>query len=150
MAGRRQGLALTVAPNGARPWHTRVPTYIETISKRGYRLIARVQPLEGGPAMETPVPAGGRSRLPRRVAAVGALLTLLIAGMYMLQTARQQTALPVGAESRVGAGVDRSPTLPTVTVMPFDSLADDATQIYLARGITADLTTDLSRLADCA
>ena len=125
----------------------RVPTYIETISKRGYRLIARVQPLEGGPAMETPVPARGRSRLPRRVATVGVLLAVLIAGAYLLQTARQQTTLPAGGESRAEAGVDRSPTLPTVTVMPFDSLADDAAQVYLARGITADLTTDLSRLA---
>ena len=125
----------------------RVPTYIETISKRGYRLIARVEPLEGGPAMETPVPARGRSRLPRRVATVGVLLALLIAGTYLLQTARQQTALPAGGESRAGADVDRLPTLPTVTVTPFDSLADDAAQVYLARGITADLTTDLSRLA---
>ena len=125
----------------------RVPTYIETIPKRGYRLIAQVQALEGGPATEAPVPARGRSRLPRRVATGGVLLALLIAGTYLLQTARQQPALPAGGESRAGADVDRSPTLPTVTVMPFDSLADDAAQVYLARGITADLTTDLSRLA---
>jgi TolB-like protein/DNA-binding winged helix-turn-helix (wHTH) protein/Tfp pilus assembly protein PilF len=125
----------------------RVPTYIETISKRGYRLIARVQPLEDGPAMDTPAPARGRSRVAMRVATAGVLLALLIAGTYLLQTARHQTALPAGGESRAGAGVDRLLALPTVTVMPFDSLADDASQLYLARGITADLTTDLARLA---
>jgi DNA-binding winged helix-turn-helix (wHTH) protein/TolB-like protein len=125
----------------------RAPAYIETISKRGYRLIAPVEPLDGGPAMESSVPARGRSPLPMRVATLGVLLALLIAGTYLLQNARQQTALPAGGESRAGTDVDRAPTLPTVTVAPFDSLSDDAAQVYLARGITADLTTDLSRLA---
>jgi TolB-like protein/DNA-binding winged helix-turn-helix (wHTH) protein/Tfp pilus assembly protein PilF len=125
----------------------RVPTYIETISKRGYRLIARVEPLEGGPATEAPVHAGGWARFPGRVVTVGALLTLLITGIYLLQTVRHQTALPAGEGSRTRADVGRSPTFPTVTVTPFDSLADDPAQVYLARGITADLTTDLSRLA---
>jgi TolB-like protein/DNA-binding winged helix-turn-helix (wHTH) protein/cytochrome c-type biogenesis protein CcmH/NrfG len=124
-----------------------VPTYIETISKRGYRLIAHVEPLEGGAAMETSAPAGSPSRLPWRVATVGVLLALVTAGTYLLQGARQETASPAGAELRTGANVDRSPMLPTVTVAPFDSLSDDAAQVYLARGITADLTTDLSRLA---
>jgi TolB-like protein/Tfp pilus assembly protein PilF len=62
-------------------------------------------------------------------------------------TARQQTASPAGGELRAGTDIDRSPLFPTVTVRPFDSLADDVAQVYLARGITADLTTDLSRLA---
>jgi len=31
--------------------------------------------------------------------------------------------------------------------MPFEALADDANQAYLAQGITSDLTTDLSRIA---
>jgi DNA-binding winged helix-turn-helix (wHTH) protein/TolB-like protein/Tfp pilus assembly protein PilF len=123
----------------------RTPTYIETISKRGYRLIARVELLEGGPARETPVLAGGGPRFPRRIAAAGVLLTLLITGMYSLQTVRQQTASPAGGESRARADVDRP--LPTVTVTPFDSVGDDPAQVYLARGITTDLTTDLSRLA---
>ena len=93
----------------------RLPTYIETISKRGYRLIAPVQPSEAGLAIETPVPARGRSQLPRRVATVGILVVLLIAGAYLLQTTQQQTALP---ESRAGADVNRPARLPTVTVLP--------------------------------
>jgi TolB-like protein/DNA-binding winged helix-turn-helix (wHTH) protein/Flp pilus assembly protein TadD len=124
----------------------RAPTYIETISKRGYRLIARVEARESGPAMETPTAGRGRSH-PWGVATVGVFLTLLIAGMYLLPTARQQTASPAGADPRAGTDVDPSPKLRTVTVTPFESLADDVAQVYLARGITADLTTDLSRLA---
>ena len=125
----------------------RVPTYIETISKRGYRLIAQVEPLEGGRVVETPAPPRGRSQLPGRVATIGALLALLAAGAYLWQATRQQTASPAHGESRIAADADRVSALPTVTVTPFDSLADGGAQIYLARGITADLTTDLSRLA---
>ena len=125
----------------------RVPTYIETISKRGYRLIAQVAPLEGGPATTMPVPARGRPLFPRRPAMIGVLLALLVAGAYLWQAARQQTASPAGGEARTAAYAERFSALPTVTVAPFDSLADDPAQIYLARGITADLTTDLSRLA---
>lgn len=125
----------------------RVPTYIETISKRGYRLIAEVEPLEGGPVVETPAPPRGRSQLPVRVATIGALLAFLVAGAYLWQATPQQTASPAHGESRIAADADHLSPLPTVTVTPFDSLADDGAQIYLARGITADLTTDLSRLA---
>jgi TolB-like protein/DNA-binding winged helix-turn-helix (wHTH) protein/Tfp pilus assembly protein PilF len=125
----------------------RVPTYIETISKRGYRLIAKVEPLERGPTVETPVPARGRSRLPRRAATIGALLALLAAGVHLWQATRQQAASPALGESRIAADADRVSALPTVTVTPFDSLVDGGAQIYLARGITSDLTTDLSRLA---
>ena len=125
----------------------RVPTYIETISRRGYRLIAQVEALEGAPALEMPAPARGRSRLPKLAATIGVLLALLVAGAYLWQTTRQQTASPALGESRITPDADRVSALPTVTVTPFDSLADDGGQIYLARGITADLTTDLSRLA---
>ena len=125
----------------------RVPTYIETISKRGYRLIAQVEPLEGGPTTERPAPARGRSRPAVRAAVIGALLAFLAAGTYLWQAARQQSASPLLGESRNAADADRASPLPTVTVTPFDSLSEDGAQIYLARGITADLTTDLSRLA---
>jgi DNA-binding winged helix-turn-helix (wHTH) protein/TolB-like protein/Tfp pilus assembly protein PilF len=124
----------------------RAPTYIETISKRGYRLIARVEPMQGRPAMETPV--AGRHRFhPWGVATVGVLLASLMAGMYLLPITRQQTASPRGAEPRAGTDVDPLPNLPTVAIAPFEPLADDTAQVYLARGIAEDLTTDLSRLA---
>jgi TolB-like protein/DNA-binding winged helix-turn-helix (wHTH) protein len=125
----------------------RVPTYIETISKRGYRLIAPVEPLEGGPTVGGPVPARDRFPFPARAATIGALLAFLAAGAYVWQATRQQTASPALAESRAAADADRVSALPTVAVTPFDSLSDDGAQIYLARGITADLTTDLSRIA---
>jgi adenylate cyclase len=124
----------------------RAPTYIETISKRGYRLIARVSALEEAPPAGF-VPAKPTARLSKRAGVIAVLLALLAAGMYLLQTARQQTISLVGSEARTPAGADRISKLPTVTVIAFDSLSSDTEQVYLARGITADLTTDLSRLA---
>jgi TolB-like protein/DNA-binding winged helix-turn-helix (wHTH) protein len=123
----------------------RAPTYIETISKRGYRLIAPVSALErGSPA--TSVPLKPTVGFPRRTI-VAATVALLAVGMYLLQTVRQDATSPVGSEAGPSTGLDGISKLPTVTVMGFDSLSNDPGQIYLAGGITADLTTDLSRLA---
>jgi len=125
----------------------RVPTYIETISKRGYRLIAEVEPLDGVPVVEAPASRHVPSRFSVRAVTIGALAASLAAGAYLWHAMPQRTASPVHGESRIAADADRMSGFPTVTVMPFESLADGGEQIYLARGITADLTTDLSRLA---
>jgi DNA-binding winged helix-turn-helix (wHTH) protein/TolB-like protein/Tfp pilus assembly protein PilF len=124
----------------------RAPTYIETISKRGYRLIAAVKPLGGGPAAEVAAaPAPGKPRLPERAVLIGLLVALLAGGTYLWQS--QHVASLADSQTQSDPGVDRISKLPSVTVTAFDSLSDDPAQAYLARGITADLTTDLSRLA---
>jgi|SoiMethySBSTD1v2_1073268.scaffolds.fasta_scaffold111180_2 DNA-binding winged helix-turn-helix (wHTH) protein/TolB-like protein/Flp pilus assembly protein TadD len=122
----------------------RAPTYIETISKRGYRLIAPVKPPAADPAAEmAAAPARALSR--PRAPLIGLLLAFLALGTYMWQ-GRHPASL-VGKEIQSDPAIDRVSKLPTVTVTPFDSLSEDPAQVYLARGITADLTTDLSRLA---
>jgi len=122
----------------------RAPTYIETISKRGYRLIAPVKPPAADPAAEmAAAPAQALSR--RRAPLIGLLLALLALGTYVWQ-GRHPASL-AGKEIQSDPAIDRISKLPTVTVTPFDSLSEDPAQVYLARGITADLTTDLSRLA---
>jgi DNA-binding winged helix-turn-helix (wHTH) protein len=55
------------------------------------------------------------------------------------------------AELRIGRETQAEmPTVPrlSIVVLPFISLSDDREQQYFADGITEDLTTDLSRLAD--
>ena len=124
----------------------RAPTYIETISKRGYRLIAPVKALPGGPVAEVATSrVHVKSRLRERTALIGLLLALLVAGAYVWHS--QRASSPADSQSQDESGLDRISKLPTVTVTAFDSLSDDPTQVYLARGITADLATDLSRLA---
>ena len=104
----------------------RSPKYIETISKRGYRLIA---PLGDGPAL---LPARRRWMW----GAVAGLAAFAVALWYFSQVFEKPPA-PV---AEVFDAL-------TVTVLPFETLGAGPEQDYLARGIGSDLMTDLSRLS---
>jgi DNA-binding winged helix-turn-helix (wHTH) protein/TolB-like protein/Tfp pilus assembly protein PilF len=101
----------------------RAPAYIETISKRGYRLIA---PVGGQPA---PLPTRRRGWL----WAAAAVIAALGFGFFFLKENHEPPAAEV-AEAL------------TVTVLPFEAVGPDRENDYLARGIGSDLMTDLSRL----
>ncbi|MFO1306231.1 MAG: winged helix-turn-helix domain-containing protein [Burkholderiales bacterium] len=127
----------------------RAPTYVETIAKRGYRLVAPVRrdttrPLEHASqppadASTSPAPVPARSGGHRiAIGAIGALLVAAAAVAYYLISAPAPLQ-PAPADAYADA--------PTVTVVPFESLGPAADQAYLARGIANDLMTDLSRLA---
>jgi adenylate cyclase len=55
-----------------------------------------------------------------------------------------------GSRAALASLVSRSPKAPrlSIVVLPFANLSDDQEQQYFADGITEDLTTDLSRIAD--
>lgn len=114
----------------------RAPSYVETISKRGYRLIASVRPGGGVPA------ARPRRRAPWALPAAGAALALLLAGVYVFHLSSQ----PAADAPAVDLAGERAGAYLTVTVLPFESLGDERGQGYLARGIRNDLMTDLARL----
>jgi DNA-binding winged helix-turn-helix (wHTH) protein/TolB-like protein/Flp pilus assembly protein TadD len=129
----------------------RAPQYIETIAKRGYRLIA---PVKRGAAQEpvvseappAPVPAAvGRTyRLP--AARMAVLLAVLLAGATWIYLSQRTES--VDPASYPGEEfLQRWAALPTITVTPFETIAGHEAETYLARGIAADLTTDLSRLS---
>jgi len=128
----------------------RSPSYIETISKRGYRLIAPVRkvgaagPTEG--AIEAALPHQASPRRRRRVPlpalAAGVVLALAAAAAYFFDFIPQPTL----DTPSLDFGNGRHPAPLTVTVLPFESLGVDDEQAYLARGISNDLMTDLSRL----
>ena len=124
----------------------RSPSYIETISKRGYRLVAPVDAPHGVPAERVPSDPG-KSFSWRAAAAAGALLILVIAVAYVWPTSKKSGSRVVDAYLPETLGVGTRSTLPTLAVLPFDPLPDQSEHAYLARGIVADLTTDLSRLA---
>ncbi|MDH4150477.1 MAG: winged helix-turn-helix domain-containing protein [Betaproteobacteria bacterium] len=133
----------------------RSPVYIETISKRGYRLIAPARPLEAvadpqsGPQEVLPprpsAKTGSYSR--RRWSAVGAALALLIVAVsFYLLTPEPAPKAVVRQDNPVDWDTPKT-GLVTVTVLPFDALGAVAEQSYLARGISNDLMTELSRLS---
>ncbi len=57
------------------------------------------------------------------------------------------TGRPHGPSTVIPAHLAAAPRL-SIVVLPFSNLSDDREQQYFADGITEDLTTDLSRLAD--
>ena len=120
----------------------RSPSYIETISKRGYRLIAPTVRPEEASTPVIPMPARGRPAVRRMAVGASLVAVLLVASGYFYRASEQPTAtLAEEADS------ERWPALPTVTVLPLETLASSEGEISLARGITADLTTDLARLS---
>ena len=169
---------------------SRAPSYIETIAKRGYRLIATVRQGEDREAMSagaarpeiaesTPAgaapaqtagsipaedirvetvepatavlgPASPAPRLPRvrrYVRAAGWMgvvaLTIALGGVYLVQSISRPATTPDLAE----ADGFRQPSWVGVTIVPFEYLGADSEQAYLARGISDNLVTDLSRLS---
>jgi DNA-binding winged helix-turn-helix (wHTH) protein/TolB-like protein/Flp pilus assembly protein TadD len=102
----------------------RQPAYVETIAKRGYRLIA---PVGGQPA---PLPAARRQWR----WAVAALIAALAVGVSFWQS-----------RARPLEGGAANPVL-SVSVLPFEAVGAGRENDYLARGIGSDLMTDLSRL----
>jgi len=114
----------------------RSPSYIETISKRGYRLIALVRRGEQAPA------AGARRHLPSRGLAAGVLLALALVVAY----GAHLIARPAASRHVPDAAGERPGPYLTITVVPFETLGANGRQTYLARGISNDLMTDLSRL----
>ena len=112
---------------------SRNPQYIETIPKRGYRLVARVEAVALAQSK-----AGKASRL-------GAVLLvgLLLAGAaYLLsdRTAQQHSTLVAPLVDREAAEAA------SIAVLAFEALGQDERGRNFSRGITADLSTDLSKL----
>lgn len=119
----------------------RQPRFIETISKRGYRLLAPVRWLGAWPAAAlapdpepvraTAARGPGRRRLWRALT----LVALGLLGVWLAQ---------MRAPPRPGADLVLATDRPVLAVLPFDDLIGDPAQQYFANGITEDLITDLS------
>ena len=122
----------------------RSPSYIETISKRGYRLIAPVRQATATASIEEVMPQPYPPRVRRRVPWIGlvGVVSLAAAAAYYFYSVAQPDLSPVTAD----LAEERQSAPLTVTVLPFESLGSNGDQAYLARGISSDLMTDLSRL----
>ena len=115
------------------------PAYIQTISKRGYRLVAPVVRSENIAA--APV---RKRRVPWTAGAGIAALLLAAAAAWWIK-GEHVTGVPPGQATLPSTEAART-AQPTVTIKPFEALGDDAQAVLLARGMTADLVTDLSKV----
>jgi len=129
-----------------------MPSCIQTIPRRGYRFVSPVT-RAGPPAQLIPVQplhpgdqdyaarAGPKSR--SRFRGRRAIMAGVVGALVLAIIASAAWNLP----SRWFAGARSVPRL-SIVVLPFANLGGDPGQQYFADGITEDLTTDLSRLAD--
>ena len=121
----------------------RNPEYVETIPKRGYRLIAPIRDI--GPAtVRQPQAVRLPPRHGRRTApAVAALVSMLAVAALAVWWFAFSASDVAGPRTRSGGRV-------VIAVAPFVNAGRDAAQDYLARGIAETILTDLVRAPDLA
>jgi DNA-binding winged helix-turn-helix (wHTH) protein/TolB-like protein len=107
------------------------PRFIETIPKRGYRLVAPVR--TGAPESPQGGAARAGDRTSRRRALAGGLLLLVVA--FGVAWSLRQTD---------------GPALTSVAVLPFDNVGGDETLDYLRLALPDEITTLLTKSRDLA
>jgi TolB-like protein/DNA-binding winged helix-turn-helix (wHTH) protein/Tfp pilus assembly protein PilF len=129
------------------------PAYIQTIPKRGYRLVATVtrpeepaQPAAPPSIPTRPVPPLNAQQYRRE-----SWLTLAVVAALLLVPAAAWWTISDGTNPSTARGTTADveatrAAQPSVTIVPFEALGDDPQAVVLARGITADLITDLLKL----
>jgi adenylate cyclase len=128
------------------------PQYIETVPKKGYRLICPVRPSEPAtepmnvtpaeapePALADPVTVPAPTALNKPLLSIIAVALLLMVAILFF---RHEAGPESSATDRDG---DSGKVV--IAVLPFKNLSDDPQQDYFSDGITADLITDLSKIS---
>ena len=129
------------------------PQYIQTISKKGYRLIATVK-RETAPPSPSTTPFATDSTEPqtrplnRKARALGwfAIIFVVVVLAYQLYapqnilTEKEQQVANYPSQSQLDSK-------PVIVVLPFRNISPADNDTYLADGMTSDLITKLSRLS---
>ena len=116
------------------------PHYIETVPKKGYRLIALVTPVNTDntdTAQTKPAHLNQKTRPRHQRIKLGIILSIVIAGLGLVlynTLSYQHSETPVTHQN-------------TIAVIPFKNMSGDIQQEYFSDGITADLITDLSKIS---
>jgi len=122
------------------------PRYIETVARRGYRLVAKLERIGTSPELPDATTAVGepdREDAPKRrkwaihlgfAVATAAITVAIVATIW------------VGLRDRI-AGRTGHPRIQSLAVLPLTNLSGDTGQQYIADGITETLITDLSQIS---
>jgi TolB-like protein/Tfp pilus assembly protein PilF len=109
------------------------PKYIETIPKKGYRLIAEVRDAEPSP----PSSATGETRRWSRTHHAAVVAAALIAGAALLFTSSRLSDDAPTPEMPAARTV-------SIAVLPFEDMSEDESQAYLGDGIAEELIHTLT------
>ena len=111
----------------------RNPEYVETIPKRGYRLIAPVQESSAG---KTSPETRNSSRLAFAISGM-LLLAVALVLVYMFMPE------PTSPDSE-----NMTASIPSIIVLPFENLDETQQSISFTDGMTEDIITDLSSISN--
>jgi TolB-like protein/DNA-binding winged helix-turn-helix (wHTH) protein len=146
------------------------PRYVETVPRHGYRFIAAVDMIRparpglatshGGASESAPVLAWSASPKglapavqgsphqsilqTQRPALVAAALVVFLGAIFILDVARMRSRLL----NAVGASRESPQQIHSIAVLPLTNLSGDPAQEYFADGMTDELITDLSHIAN--
>jgi len=81
---------------------------------------------------------------PKLILAAVALALFIASSAYYLMQPPKVSGEPASLESIL----QEIPDKPSIAVLPFDNMSDDTQQVYLSDGISEDIITDLSKLAN--
>lgn len=120
---------------------SRSPRYIQTIPKRGYRLVAEVQQLEQK-QKTTPLAKDSTPLHRKALWLLLGSLTLITAWLFIPLSSQTDKAIqPTSVANTPQAKITR------LAVMPFKAMQTGEDQQLLAQSLAADLRTDLSQLS---
>jgi TolB-like protein/DNA-binding winged helix-turn-helix (wHTH) protein len=116
------------------------PRYIETLPRRGYRFIARVD------AGDLPAPSGAVASVP--TADLAGYLRLTKSHAFLLTTvfAALVISIVLWLARTGGAPTSAAPRLNSIAVLPLDNLSGDPSEEFFADGMTDQLITDLAKV----
>jgi TolB-like protein/DNA-binding winged helix-turn-helix (wHTH) protein/Tfp pilus assembly protein PilF len=115
----------------------REPRVIQTIPKRGYRLLAPVEPVNGAHGAAIAQPGQPKAGLNWRTLALlsGGVAALLLILLGALSVAFRERLLAKKAD----------PQIRSIAVLPLQNLSGDPNQEYFSDGMTDTLITDLAQ-----
>ena len=133
------------------------PRYIETVPRKGYRFIGKIEPATPLPAVEGTLPAVGGTGERRtirgyRVAIAAVIAIGLGAGLLIVLVrppddhAKAPAATLTAAAASTTAAATPSAPRTAIAVLPFANLTGDASKEYLGDGMAEELINTLNKV----